>query len=66
MKATFKLTAEVEVTAENSAGGYIALTIRRGVWFDGEDTRTVTELFMEKSEARAIASALMGCAAKEP
>lgn len=62
MKATFKLNAETVCEVENAVGNFLNLTIRQGVWFDGNDNRRVTELCLSKSEARAIASALMGCA----
>jgi len=63
MKASFKLNAETEVeifTHDKS----VTFQIVRGVWFDGEDNRTRELLWLTKSEARAVASAMMGCAAE--
>lgn len=64
MKASFKINAEQEIQVEPAAGQMVLIRELYGVWFDGEDTRRVTEMWFKKTEARAIASAMMGCAAE--
>lgn len=74
MRAQFRLSPEltVQVEAEHLAGG--SSTVRfvafRGACFDHHlhdescKERTVEVFVFDKSQARAIASAMMGCAAE--
>ena len=65
MEATFKVAGDLEVLVANSPGGGVDVEIITGVWFgDGQDSREIKRLVLPKSGARAIASAIMGCAAE--
>lgn len=64
MKATFHLNAELDVVVFPDPSGVI-LQIRQGVDYEGNGNGVkITPLPLSKSESRAIASALMACAAE--
>jgi hypothetical protein len=67
MHISFKLTGDTEVIVQNGPGGSVNLELYEGVYFGGateEDTRKFKLVSWPKSQARAIASAIMGCAAE--
>ena len=66
MQAIFHLCADLDVVVQTEPGNSVVLGIREGADYgDGApDTRQTKELKLSKSEARAIASALMACAAE--
>ncbi len=64
MKATFRIDAENTVEVENVAGGVIMLTHFEGVRQEDGTYPEQHETWFSKSEARSVASAMMGCAAE--
>jgi len=69
MRAQFHLAADMDVDIESDATGrYVVVTMFEGVDYgpDSPDTtkRSVAQWNLGKNEARAIASAMMGCAAQ--
>ena len=70
MQAQFHLSGDFEVRVENEPGG-IRFTTFRGVCYDhvrgaSECKEVIVESWsLSKHHARAIASAMMGCAAEE-
>ena len=63
MESTFRLNAEITVKV-SSVQNTVLVNTARGVYFgEGEDKRTFESLALSKSEARAIASSIMACAA---
>lgn len=70
MRAHFHLNADLSISVESMLHGQnVNLTVYRGVCYEhkpGEECKEVQAqtLALGKSEARAIASAMMGCAAE--
>ena len=64
MQAQFHITGDLEVLVATAAGG-VEVEIVEGAYFGvGEDSRTIKRLALTKPVARAVASAIMGCAAE--
>lgn len=66
MKATFHLCADLDVIVQNEPANSVAIAIKEGTDYgDGTPSNIrVKQLDLNKSQARAIASALMACAAE--
>ena len=67
MKSRFKLNAETTVEVEtNKPSRMVAILLHLGVDFDENpaNRKPTAQLWLTKSQARAIASAIMGCAAE--
>ena len=67
MRASFHLAVDKEIAVEPCPYGSIVVRIVDGVYYGDageEDKRVTTQLFLKKGTARAIASAMMGCAAE--
>lgn len=65
MKATFHLSAELDVVVFPDPSGAVVLELRQGVDYEGNGNGVkIIDLPLLKSQARAIASALMACAAE--
>lgn len=66
MKATFHIAGDldVEVLKPQTEAG-VLLKIIQGAYFgEGEDKRQISDVWLTKGTARAIASAIMACAAE--
>lgn len=71
MRALFHLAADLEIEIEgsgpshpNTSSNYVYVRTITGVDHERNEKHIERELCLSKSEARAVASAIMGCAAE--
>jgi len=65
MKATFALAADLQIEVQDGqVNKDVQLRIITGVDYENGTRHVEREITMHKSAARAIASAMMGCAAQ--